>query len=232
MIGIYDYTVILTYLSMVSGATGIIISMTGIGHPYLGILFLMISGLLDAFDGKVARTKKNRTEFEKNFGVQIDSLSDLICFGVLPATIGMAQLRISGRFTDITKTPALFVGDKIWVIVSMIVIAVFYILAALIRLAYFNVTGEERKEEAKKTGVECFTGLPVTTAALIFPLALILHWFAEYDLTYVYFAAMFLLGILFIGNFRVPKPKKLGLIIMIIVGILEFAATVYILYKA
>ncbi|MBQ1660969.1 MAG: CDP-alcohol phosphatidyltransferase family protein, partial [Treponema sp.] len=128
MIGIYDYTVILTYLSMVSGATGIIISMTGIGHPYLGILFLMISGLLDAFDGKVARSKKNRTDFEKNFGVQIDSLSDLICFGVLPAAIGMAQLRISGRFTEVAKMPKIFTGDRIWVIVSMIVIAVFYIL--------------------------------------------------------------------------------------------------------
>ena len=232
MIGIYDYTVILTYLSMVSGATGIIISMTGIGHPYLGILFLMISGLLDAFDGKVARSKKNRTDFEKNFGVQIDSLSDLICFGVLPAAIGMAQLRISGRFTEVAKMPKIFTGDRIWVIVSMIVIAVFYILTALIRLAYFNVTGEERKEEALKTGVECFTGLPVTSAALVFPVAMILHWFVKYDLTYIYFAVMFLLGILFIGNFKIPKPNKAGLIIMIVLGLIEFSLTIFILSKA
>lgn len=232
MIGIYDYTVILTYLSMVSGATGIIISMTGIGHPYIGILFLMISGLLDAFDGKVARSKKNRTDFEKNFGVQIDSLSDLICFGVLPAAIGMAQLRISGRFTEVAKMPKIFTGDRIWVIVSMIVIAVFYILAALIRLAYFNVTGEERKEEALRTGVECFTGVPVTSSALVFPIALILHWFVKYDLTYIYFAVMFLLGILFIGNFKIPKPNKAGLIIMIALGLIEFSLTLFILSKA
>ena len=43
MVGVYDYTVILTYLSTVSGAIGIIITMTGIGHPYGGTLFLMIS---------------------------------------------------------------------------------------------------------------------------------------------------------------------------------------------
>ena len=36
-------------------------------------------------DGRVARTKKNRTEDEKNFGIQLDSLCDVICFGVFPA---------------------------------------------------------------------------------------------------------------------------------------------------
>ena len=46
----------------------------------------MIAGLCDMFDGKIASTME-RTRQEKRFGVQIDSLSDLICFGVLPALI-------------------------------------------------------------------------------------------------------------------------------------------------
>ena len=53
-----------------------------------------------------------------------------------------------------------------------------------------------------------FYGAPVTSAALVFPVAMILHWFVKYDLTYIYFAVMFLLGILFIGNFKIPKPKR------------------------
>ena len=40
------------------------------------------------FDGKVARTKKDRTDFEKDNGIQLDSLSDLLAFGLLPAAIG------------------------------------------------------------------------------------------------------------------------------------------------
>ena len=48
----------------------------------------MLAGLLDAFDGRIARTKANRTDAEKRFGIQIDSLNDLVCFGVLPAAIG------------------------------------------------------------------------------------------------------------------------------------------------
>ena len=103
MIGVYDYTVILTYMSLISGMLGIIVTVTGAGHPQLGVFFLMLSGILDAFDGKVARTKKDRTEFDKKFGIQIDSLTDLVCFGILPVTIGLAQLRIRGIFTELVK---------------------------------------------------------------------------------------------------------------------------------
>ena len=39
MIGVYDYTVILTYLSLISGVLGIIIAVTGVGHPEIGIFF-------------------------------------------------------------------------------------------------------------------------------------------------------------------------------------------------
>ena len=83
MIGYYNYTVWLTYLSLISAALGIGASLHGIGHPYIGIFFLMLSGLCDAFDGRVARRKKDRTEEEKKFGIQIDSLADLVAFGVL-----------------------------------------------------------------------------------------------------------------------------------------------------
>lgn len=71
MIGFYDYTVILTYLSILSGTTGIILCLNGVGHPYLGMFFLLFSGLCDTFDGKVARSKKDRTEQMKKFGIQI-----------------------------------------------------------------------------------------------------------------------------------------------------------------
>lgn len=228
MIGVYDYTVVLTYLSAMSGVIGIIVTMTGIGHPYCGTLFLMISGLLDGFDGKVARTKKDRTALEKEFGIQIDSLADLICFGVLPASIGMAQLRVSGILTDIgikEKRP-----DHYSLILLLISIAVLYVLAALIRLAYFNSTQDERAEEARLKGKSYFTGLPVTTAALIFPLTLVIHWFTEADLTIFYFWMLLIVAILFIANFKVPKPNKKQFSIIIAIGLIEFICTLLILF--
>ena len=161
MIGVYDYTVVLTYMSLISGVMGIIISVTGVGHPEIGIFFLMLSGVLDTFDGRVARTKKDRTEFEKNFGVQIDSLADLICFGILPVSIGLAQLRIRGIFTEVVKRRDY--EGHFSILVILLVIAVFYVLAALIRLAFFNATSVMRAEEARKTGVTYYIGVPGNT---------------------------------------------------------------------
>ena len=85
LIGVYDYTVILTYLSLISSVFGMTQAIHG---DYKEAIFcLAFSGACDAFDGRVARTKKNRTEDEKNFGIQLDSLCDVICFGVFPAMI-------------------------------------------------------------------------------------------------------------------------------------------------
>ena len=85
MIGVYDYTVVLTYVSLAISVTGIMFAFNG--HFRIAILCLALSGLCDMFDGKIARTKKDRTDDEKAFGIQIDSLCDVICFGVFPALI-------------------------------------------------------------------------------------------------------------------------------------------------
>ncbi len=225
MIGVYDYTVVLTYLSLVSGVLGIIIAVTGAGHPEAGIFFLMVSGILDALDGKVARTKKDRTELAKNFGVQIDSLADLVCFGVLPALIGLAQLRISGIFTEVVKKKDY--DGSFSMLVILLVIAIFYVLAALIRLAYFNSTIDMRNEEAKKTGVTYYIGLPVTASALVFPLVMIIHLFSKWNLTIIYFLVMLLMAIAFVMNIKVRKPSKIGLLILVAIGLAEFAACIF-----
>ena len=144
MIGFYNYTVILTYLSLASAVMGIFICANpipffgAIPNSLWGILCLMISGLCDMFDGKVARSKKDRTEAQKKFGIQIDSLADVIAFGVLPATIGYSVLVEQG---SIANTP---------LVILFFAVFIFFVLAALIRLAYFNVMEEER--QSKTTG--------------------------------------------------------------------------------
>ena len=85
MLGFYDYTVVLTYISLVISVFGMTRALAG--DFKVAILCLALSGLCDMFDGKIARTKKDRTEDEKKFGIQIDSLCDVVCFGVFPALI-------------------------------------------------------------------------------------------------------------------------------------------------
>ena len=220
MLGIYDYTVILTYLSLLSAGAGIMVTLSGKGHPYMGTFFLLFCGLCDAFDGKVARTKKNRTQMEENYGIQIDSLSDLVAFGVLPACIGVAMIRLSPFHHS-----ARMMTWRGWVMVGFLYsILVLYILAAMIRLAYFNVTEEERKKT--EGGVrKYYTGLPVTSVSLILPFVLFLQYVTPCDITPVYFMTILLVGVAFLSKFQVRKPGLRGILIMVGIGAAEFAIT-------
>lgn len=89
MLGYYNYTVFLTYIGLISGVSGIALAYEG--NIQWAVLCLLFSGFCDMFDGKIARTKKDRTDDEMAFGVQIDSLCDIVCFGVLPAVIAFAS---------------------------------------------------------------------------------------------------------------------------------------------
>lgn len=229
VIGFYDYTVILTYLSMVSATTGIMLCLNDIGHPYLGMFFLMFCGLCDAFDGKVARTKKDRTERMKKFGVQIDSLSDLVAFGVLPACIGIAMLRSSIEFSSFPDFKFLHHADKSTVIkIILTMIAVLYALAAMIRLAYFNVLEDERQRDENAGVLKTYIGLPVTSSALVFPTILLVHIFSSADLTLLYFVFLAVMGFLFISRIQVKKPATKGVLIMIVLGAVEAAALAFV----
>ena len=71
MLGIYNYTVILTYIGMLVSFLGLSFAMGG--NIQAALLCLMISGVCDMFDGKIASTME-RTKQQKRFGIQIDSL--------------------------------------------------------------------------------------------------------------------------------------------------------------
>lgn len=221
MLGVYDYTVVLTYLSILTALAGIICSFT----PQLilaAVICLMICGCLDAFDGKVARTKKNRTDFERKFGIQIDSLSDVIAFGVLPCCIGINLVNNSRFLEKLTTFSHYYTYFK----EVLIGICILYALAAVIRLAYYNVTEEER-QNAEEGNREYFTGVPVTSAAIVCPLIYLVQMANKLDLTLVYMFFIALMGSLFISEKKIRKPGFKHLMILIVLGILEVALMIF-----
>ncbi|MCR5617597.1 MAG: CDP-alcohol phosphatidyltransferase family protein [Clostridiales bacterium] len=222
MIGYYDYTVWLTYFSLISAGIGIFTCLSGTGHPFIGMFFLLISGLCDAFDGKVARTKKNRTEMQIDFGIQIDSLADLVAFGVLPASIGVSMLRIFDKTWGFTPKS----GYTLLVHLGLYAILVFYVLAALIRLAFFNVLEAQRRREGGTGANKEYRGLPVTAAALLFPTVLLIQYATEIDITLSYFATVLVTGVLFITPFKLRKPGTREILIMVGIGALELTALI------
>ena len=82
LLGYYNYTVILTYIGMLVAFVGIALALDG--NFKKAVICLMVAGVCDMFDGAIASTRP-RMPKERRFGIQIDSLCDLICFGVFPA---------------------------------------------------------------------------------------------------------------------------------------------------
>jgi CDP-diacylglycerol--serine O-phosphatidyltransferase len=194
-IGFYDYTVILTYVSLISGVVGMKLAFCGrIGAA---ICCLVLSGVCDLFDGVVARSKKNRTVDEKNFGIQLDSLCDVVCFGVLPAII----LYFSGVDS----------------ILGVAILAL-YVLCAVIRLAFFNVLETKRQQEEGGCN-KTYRGLPVTSIAFILPMTFWLQFLVP-ELVFLSLLHLVLLvtGFLFVLDFPLRKPDLKQILIMICIA--------------
>lgn len=206
MIGFYDYTVILTYLSLLFSIFGITQAIDG--RFRIAIICLALSGLCDMLDGKVARTKKNRTDDQKLFGVQIDSLCDVICFGLFP-TVLCYILGVRGVIGGIALG--------------------YYCVCSVIRLAFFNVleTNRQMKEDGAN---KYYHGLPITSITVIFPIIFLLSFVvSENVFKWVLTAMLLVVATLFILNFRFKKPTNKQLLILTI--IVAFMVSVILLYS-
>ena len=189
-------------MGFISGIVGITLAING--HIFPAIFCLMFSGLCDMFDGRVARTKKKRTAEERHFGIQLDSLSDLVCFGVLPSIIGYS-LALKDTFLPFDYR-------------YLLPVVAFFPLAALIRLAYFNVLEITRNSN---TPVKVYTGLPVTSSALIFPFLYIFRKYIGKYFPIAYAVVMLIVGILFITKIKIKKPGLKTMIFLILIGVIE-----------
>jgi len=128
-----------------------------LGQWELAVTFVLIAGFLDAVDGRVARLLKATSDF----GAQMDSLSDLICFGAAPALI-----------------------VHLWILQNVKqfgwAVALIYVVCCALRLARFNTSLMEEKTELWQK--EYFTGVPAPAGALLalFPLMVELQFGAEF----------------------------------------------------
>ena len=209
MIGFYDYTVILTYLGFSSGMVGIFLAITG--NTFWAVMCLMFSGLCDMFDGKIARSKKNRTDDEKLYGVQIDSLCDVVCFGIFPALI---------CFLIGVRGP-----------VGNLVIG-YYCICSVIRLAFFNVL-ETRRQQVEEGANKYYHGLPITSMAIVLPLIFMLQVFiSDCVFVIVLYFALAIVGTLFIVDFKLKKPDNKTLVFLVLlVAVAVIIVVVFSKYK-
>lgn len=205
MIGFYDYTVILTYISLASS----IIGMTQAIHGRFktAVVCLAISGLCDMFDGKIARTKKDRSDDAKSFGIQIDSLCDVVCFGAFPALI-CYLLGVRG-----------LLGTTVIVL---------YCVASMVRLAFFNVM-EMNDSLVNEDGEKFYRGLPITSMAVALPLVFMIQFVVpDHIFRICLYLLLLVVGLLFIVDFKFRKPSNATL--AVIVSVVSIALVIMLVY--
>jgi len=187
-IGKYDKSVIVTYLGVLSTMIGIYL-VFGSDTPHVtgAIICLMVAGICDMFDGKVARMCKNRTENDVNYGIQIDSLADIVSFILFPIII------LYGIYKNLDVGVCPFVA---------IPVLTLFTVAGISRLAYFNIN------TASEKAIDYYTGLPVTSTAIIFPVIYLLRYVLKVKVfCTVYLATFFVIAFLMVYNFKVKKFK-------------------------
>ncbi|MDV3167045.1 MAG: CDP-alcohol phosphatidyltransferase family protein [Vigna little leaf phytoplasma] len=218
-IGIYNCSTCLTYLNLISGVLGIQFLMINQENIIKSSICLLICGILDMLDGIVSRCKKNASLQEKQYGVQIDSLADMVSFGLLPLFIGGSLFKISYPEFKFNNQPV-----KIFL---LIFITSLYTVAALIRLAYFNTMNKKINNLNKQLNQQIFIGIPVTISAIVFPSLILIRLLikkiksidnniSEKTFCWFYFFMINLLTFLFIyDRIRLKKPKNIIYILFI-----------------
>ena len=152
------------------------------GHFVLASWLVLLALIFDGLDGRVARM----TNTTSQFGVEFDSLADIISFGIAPAMLLYFFIGHDyGRFG--------------------ILVSALYVIFGAIRLARFNIS-------TAKTDPSVFIGLPIPTAAVFVSMWVLL--FNKYALQSYSIILLFLalgVSILMVSNFRYPSFKKVQL---------------------
>ncbi len=150
------------------------------------VLCILVSALLDMFDGKIARF----LDQSSTFGLELDSLSDLVCFGVAPSVVlYLASMQQIGK-----------IG---WGI------CMFYTVCCALRLARFNI-GHRCAEEVSDLDHKYFTGIPAPAGAIVAMFPLILFFETEtFAFVRPFFIAFFLMfsGCLMVSTVRTFSSK-------------------------
>ncbi|HPF30129.1 MAG TPA: CDP-alcohol phosphatidyltransferase family protein [Lachnospiraceae bacterium] len=179
MIGEFNRSVLLTYLGACCSVIGMGLCM--LGSLKYAVVCMIVAGICDLFDGVIAR-KCKRGEAAQQFGIQIDSLTDMISFVAFPVVMGMRMMQT--------------LGWGAWIVLSL------YTLAGIIRLAWYNV------HTASEQSVHYFAGLPVTYIALILPVCYLFWGYMSEPAFGVMTGGVFLVvALLFVLKVKICKPR-------------------------
>lgn len=156
-------------------------------HLMLAASLIPLAIVFDVLDGRIARWRHN----DSPLGRELDSLADVISFGVAPAAIAYA------------------VGLRTGLDQAMLI---YFAVCGLSRLARYNITAEEMSSDTGK--VEHFEGTPIPTSVIPLGLVLLADWHDALGPVRVLGVPFHLTTLLFVlsgslmisKTLRIPKP--------------------------
>ena len=197
MIGFWNKAVYITYLGAFFAVAGLIMFFET-NNPDYAFIGMFLAMVCDTFDGKVARSIPNRTEKEKEFGIEIDSLGDIIDFITVPALTIYKIIKDNGNMNKV-----------------VIAILALYCVCGIIRLAYFNVAMAN-----KDKAIDYYTGVPVPVGVGIFAIVWLLAKFnviVPATESLIYTLLVPIVGYLHISKLRIKKITSNWFYITVIV---------------
>jgi len=197
---IYILPNLFTAGGLFSGMMSLILSASG-KYEYSAWLILLAL-IFDGLDGRVARL----TNTSSKFGMEFDSLADIVSFGVAPAMLLYHYCGIDyGRFG--------------------MVVSGLYVVFGAIRLARFNITTCE-------TEPSVFIGVPIPTAAVFISILILLYEKYMIDFYVPLLISTLFVAVLMVSNIRYPSFKKIDLqkanFIKVLVALVVAASLVFI----
>ncbi len=188
-IGYYVLPNMLTTASMFSGFLAILWAISGRFHD--SAMAVLVSCIFDGLDGKVARL----TRASSDFGIQMDSLADLVAFGVAPAIIVFLwQIHFFGRLG--------------------VAIAFLYVACGALRLARFNLMAMKKDVYDPRF----FMGLPIPAAACFLATFILFSKWASFDLIFSQkglavfsLASTFILALLMVSRVKYYSFKDMSI---------------------
>ncbi|TQR33784.1 CDP-diacylglycerol--serine O-phosphatidyltransferase [Campylobacter sp. MIT 99-7217] len=191
-----------TATSAFFGVLSVLASINGLYEKAL--VYIILALICDGLDGRVARL----TNTTSKFGVEFDSLADLVAFGVAPAVL--FYMNIGYKYGKIG-----------------VVITAFFVIFGAIRLARFNVTTGTYEPSV-------FIGLPIPTAAVVssvWTFSYLSYDFLQ-DYAVLFLVAQGILSLLMVSNIRYPSFKKIpinkALMLKIFILLLIFFSFLYV----
>ena len=183
---IKDLPNICSLLGLMSAVTGIYFAILGnFPAAMIGVLWAV---LFDWYDGIIARKMKGRTKVQGEFGAQLDSMIDIVSFGILPAIVLLSY----GNY-------------NIWFLPGAFVI----VAASAIRLTYFNVYG--------LIDSKTYKGFPLDNNVLLLAFVFLFEgFFAHTTFSIIIYTLLMLLSAFNLSS--IPTPKFGGKWVYVLVA--------------